>query len=224
MCVTHICAQIFIWINIVIASKSAAMCCGVGMPPGVAFWVRVRWEGAMPPFGLQCPFAPRCRGSGGNSNAFPAAQLWQMLRREFCFTHSDLTFCSCRCAHFNRLSRRIFSACKEKKNVPVSVEMICSSARLKLTEWDYGLCLRQACCHCSKWRGSPEREKLPERRCVWRWVPLTCRSRPFPFSGVNICRLIGVTCLGAAGKGLMKDVITISANLLHWTVFIIIYT
>lgn len=90
-----------------------------------------------------------------------------------------------------------FSLCLKKKNVPVSVEMICSSARLKLTEWDYGLCLCQACCHCSKWRGSPEREELPERRCVWRWVPLNLTldllTPAFTFSRVraNTCSVWG---------------------------------
>ena len=50
--------------------------------------------------------------------------------------------------------------------------MICSSAQLKLTEWDYGLCLRQACWHCSKWRGSPEREELPELPDEYRIKPV----------------------------------------------------
>ena len=114
-----------------------------------------------------------CRVSSSVPDHTPSSGLRQEIlgtwRHGLHVMPSDLALSSSRCTRLDRLSQKVDFPCVWRtKNVPVSVEMICSSARLKLTEWDYGLCLRQACCHCSKWRGSPEREELPERRCVWR--------------------------------------------------------
>ena len=157
-------AQIFIRINkekCFISSKCPAMCCAGHRPSNPAFLAQVEMRMTMLCFVCSAWSHPhpvdwgkKHRGCGDTGFVLRIL-IWRCL-----LPGAPILTDSAR--------RWIFPASKEKQHVPVPVEMICSSARRKLTEWDYGLCLRQACCHCSKRRGSPEREELPERRCVWR--------------------------------------------------------
>lgn len=191
------------------SSKSSAMCCAGGVPSGLAFWVRIRWEQALLHFLLQhnCPSPSPPPPSAAGSCRNPSALL---ITQRFCFHSfwSSFLFSQVRTS-WPTQQEGGFSLCLKKKKCPRVCRDDLQFSPAEADRMRLWAVPPPSMLPLFKMKRKPRKGRTTRTEMCLAVSAIELRSWPGD-PGLSLSRewifvaLLVLHLLGAAGKGLMR--------------------